>query len=424
MQRQYQSNNKLKSTGSTPHKNKKKSSQPGNPASDTTSCTFNLRRTLPLISTKPMAYSQVINEILNSRNFKLMFENLNFEFVPTVFLENGQFQITFLKSPKKNPATFGMALNKYDETFAKMKILISKNLSDVKNAYMYYYTDKHVHFYTHYYEFLENLNNAIIYKESLKTVDNIQLVDLGSDDFHFEQVKFNQEDFNLQDGLVQTALFYHKLNFYKYVKGLNGNQEFDKETEFIRSITNPKEHFNYINYRMILLVQSVFKTKISSCVFRYLCSPKSIVFSVIHRILFTDQPFVNYFDEEEFEDIEMEKVQVSDVNFKRTKKVGGENRTEHSGMPDTPTNSSTSSKFKHITEPLVEASHVCMDKIRLEFDNIQPDNNESDIAFSQLFPSSKIKLSELIEKHFKNPCLDVQLKKLQKEYTKEINFNQ
>ena len=369
------------------------------------------------LGSKQLCYSQIIAEILNNRSYKQMFENLNFDFAPCIFLENGQFKVTFLKTQNKGQTAYGMTLSRYDETFAKMKILISKNLNDLKNSFMFYYSTKNIHFYTHYYEFLENLNNAIQYKESLKSIDNIQLIDLGTDDFYFEQLKFHQDQLDKGDPIFQNAQFYHKYNFYKYIQNLNVNTDMDDEIKYIeRNLKQDKRLLmKYMAIRVVLLIQSVFRYKIRTCDCRFLMAGKSVSFSLVHRIQFMEESFVNdLFDEDEFEAIEFDKTQVSSVNFNPTRKVDFvvNDKFEVAEIE--------SPKYKHITEPLAQNTKKYLDDVIREFQNIKAERNESEIAFSLLFPDSKMKLSELIENHMKKPSLELQLSKLQKQYEKSI----
>lgn len=371
------------------------------------------------VAPQTVTYSQVAFEMMNTRTYRQMLENFNFEFLPTLFLEGGQFKATLLRSPKKQLSFQApMLLSRYDETFAKMKILISKNLSDLKNAFMFYYSTRHIHFHTHYYEFLENLNNAITYKESLKSIDCIQLIDQNTDDFHFEQIPFVQGHLADPDNpVIAQALFYHKFNFYKHVRNIAINNDCDKETAYIQKLTrmeNPKLLMQYIGFRVVLLVQSVFKRVIDSCDLRFLVTPRGISFSLIHKIVLGADEFVNDLsDEDEFEAVDFERAKVTQATYGHFKKLIPADQVTQTIEIEVP-------RYRHVTQPLVDMTQRYLEKVTREFDLIAPEIGDSEAAFAELFPNAKFKLSELLDQHAKKPCLDQQLAKLQAEYAEKI----
>lgn len=375
---------------------------------------------LPLIkpiSIKPLGYSKVIYEIFSNSAYKQMFEGFNFEILPAIFLENGTFKLTLMRCQKKNPGQLGMQFNKYDDTFAKMKIFVSRNLCDLKNAYMYYYSVKNIHYHTHYNEFVENLNNAIIYKESLRSVDSIQLIDVGTDNFYFKQVKITQEMFDMNCQIFKKALFCHKYNFYKYVRGILINS--DMENEFIcteKSFKGEKDKLmRFVSFRVALMVQSIFRLKIKNCECRFLISEKGTVFSVIHRIVFLNEEFKeDLLDEEEFEAISTEKTSVGQTSFNRSKNF------DFSQSDQLNTIEVSQCKYTKVTAPLVEMTTKYLEDITLEFQNIKTEFNESDRAFEILFPDSTYKLSQLIEIESKKTFMENYVKQMRKQYSKKV----
>jgi hypothetical protein len=379
---------------------------------------FLLRNSTPF-AFQTLTYSQVAFEMMNTRTYRQMLENFNFEFLPTLFLEGGQFKATLLKSPKKQLSFQApMLLSRYDETFAKMKILISKNLSDLKNAFMFYYSTRNIHFHTHYYEFLENLNNAITYKESLKSIDCIQLIDQNTDDFHFEQIPFFQGHLaDAENPVVAQAIFYHKYNFYKHVRNIQINADYDEETAYIQKLARAEDQkplMRYIGCRVVLLVQSVFKRTIEACDLRFLVTTRGVSFSLIHKIVLGATEFVNDLsDEDEFEAVDFERTKASQAAYGHFKKL---NPHDHGYQPA----EAEAPKYRHVTQPLVEMTQRYLEKVTREFDLIAPEMGDSEAAFAQLFPNAKFKLGELLEQHSKKPCLDQQLAKLHAEYAKKI----
>lgn len=76
-------------------------------------------------------------------------------FIKTIFLENGKINSSLIYKKKKDKQELLPLFSWYKDTFAKLKIFISWNFTDLKSAYIFYKSKDSVNYYVHYNEFLE-----------------------------------------------------------------------------------------------------------------------------------------------------------------------------------------------------------------------------------------------------------------------------
>lgn len=367
-----------------------------------------------------ISFGQIAKQIMESKEIRPYFESFGGFFLKTIFIENSLASITLTANVKKEQNKYIPVVAKFKDTFAKFKIYVSRNFADLKSAFIYYHCYDLIHYYVHYNEFLESFSNPSNYKEKLRNVEYIHLIEANNEEFYFETVQFTQEivDSNLDIWQREYDAFkaLSKRKPKEIYSGRSNKTQLDYETDL--RLNNRQMYITYLLIKIQLFLQTLYRVKVSSFEVRFFINKSLIQIASITKLVLDKEPFTL---EEPVSECELDPFKSRDTN-KIDRDYLAALLQKYSDDPDDIISPSNARKYQSLISKIENSCRQVLSKIPDKFDFSKMVDDESDRCFQLMMPESKVKLSKLIEFDPKYSCLEKHVEQQRKLYVQKIKM--
>jgi hypothetical protein len=382
--------------------------------------TFRLRPLIAKSLIPTIGFGQISKAIMDAKEIRPFFESFGGLFVKTIFVENALPSFNLTTNVKKEQNRCIPTVAKFKDTFAKLKIYISRNFNDLKAAFIYYHCFDLIHYYVHYNEFLESFSNPGNYKEKLRNVEYIHLIEAYNEEFYFETVQFTQETVESNFEMWQRELSAFKAISRRKPKeafsGRSNRNQTDLQTDL--RMNNRQLYMTYILIRVQLLLQTLYHLKVTSFEVRFFINKSQVLIASINKLVLGKEAFTL---EEPASECELDPFKSRDTNKSDRDYLAA---LLHKYRDDTDDMISPSSarKYHSLISKIENSRKQVLCKIPEKFDFTKMVDEESDRCFQLMMPESKVKLSKLIEFDPKYMCLEKHVEEQRRLYIQKIKL--
>lgn len=356
-----------------------------------------LEETVREQSSQTTDYAQFIQTVLNSQGSRMMFEKSELPFSKTIFINNGLPSLLLIHGHKGTAKT--LSISRFSDTYAKLKIFVSKNFSDLKRAFLFYECKDKRQYYETYNEFIEHIYDSQQYRTGLKDTRFVSLFESPDETFEVRRFRFSTVSSANSTTVFSQAFYYHKLSFYRHFKRISVNKETEAESQCLRRLkaSSPADFEYYLGHRIHLLVQTALGREVVDFELSLLTDNEKWEILSVDRIQTSKTAFSNFEDDEDdFEAFQMPSIDLS-ARSKLNRAKLRQAATDDNEAAIGEISPEMEEMFRPVRQKLERHTATLLATVNADFEKTLANKLESDVCFGRLFPDSKFPLSTLLK---------------------------